>query len=249
MANSTTSEKNRAFEYLTGWKGIYADPRSPAGGVGPGHCRLPTPFGAGPSLALSKLGLHPNAFATKSNTGFPVATAPVVHRVQVSHLSDENLQRLYYFLKVSADKLQAAPNWKIVYVNAKTGDYFRRAPGAAKLQQLLDKKLGADFVPLLHTLISVATQAIDDSRRQDLTGAQNLGRASLAILLSLSGIATAVDIAGIVDPSIPKKFDDLTAAAFTDKNPIIDMLSNVIVSLGGKRFQEWSSTPSLIDYY
>jgi hypothetical protein len=56
---------------LAGWSGKIADPRSPAGGGGPGHTRSATPLGTASGLAPSQLGLRPWT-ATK----LPLGTIP-----------------------------------------------------------------------------------------------------------------------------------------------------------------------------
>src|ERR1700720_708004 len=83
---------------------------------------------------------------------------PAIHRVQISHLSDKNTKRLRNFLEEISEKLTKAPQWKVVYVNRRTGPYWRRAPGAVKLEKLG----GAEAFKLFDGFVSIGIQVIED---------------------------------------------------------------------------------------
>lgn len=173
----------------------------------------------------------------------PPSTPATMHRVEVSHLSDENVRRVRNFLEEISQHLISAPDWKVVHVNGRNGGYWRRAPGAAKL----GKALGPEFFPLFEGLLAVGLQAYEDSQRSDLDGEQKLGRASLALLVTVTPPLDLLWVAAKI--LFPTATDNFTAAIFTEKDPIVAGLSDAILWIGGKRFQEWSAKPSWIDYY
>jgi hypothetical protein len=186
-----------------------------------------------PPSSQSKPARQSNASLTRS----------MHHQVLVSRLTDQGIERLRMLVEGLAKHLVEAPTWKVVYVDGQNGAYWRRAPGAIKLENAL----GLQFFKLFGALLDVGLQAYADSQRSDLGGSQKLGRASIALLLSLNPIlALAFLGAKLVFPSAT---DRITADIFTDRDPLVQGLSNLIVSVGGKRFQQWSSKPSWIDFF
>lgn len=197
-------------------------------------------------MIVTRFGISPAPWPgeTSFSDGLAISTPATVHRVQISHLSDENLARLRNLLAEVSKQMVDAPNWKIIKVRMNSGRvYYRRAPGAAKLEPVL----GPEFFRMFSALLDTGIQAYEDSRRTDLGGAQKLGRTSLALL------------AGVVPPLglvllgakilFPTATDNFTAALFSTRDPLVDALANAIVWAGGRRFREWSTKPSWIDYF
>ena len=143
-------------------------------------------------------------------------------------------ERLINLGQEISTELIGAPNWKVVHVSGNNKDYWRRAPGA--------KEVGPAFEAVA-TLVSVSLQAFEDSKRTDLTGSQRLGRASLAVM---PGVSLIIGISSVV---APEKTDKFTADFFSSKNPVVDKLADVIVKIGGKKFQEWSVKPHWLDFF
>jgi hypothetical protein len=65
-----TSPKDqlKGLKFLVGWQGAIADPRSPAGGSGPGYSKSANPFGVDSDLILLLGGLHPAAPTNKTQS-------------------------------------------------------------------------------------------------------------------------------------------------------------------------------------
>jgi hypothetical protein len=77
--------------------------------------------------------------------------------------------------------------------------------------------------------------------------AQKLGRAPLAVLaLTSPPLGPVLTGARIM---FPTEANRLSAALFSDQNPIVPELSSAIVTIDGARFQQWSARPSSIDFF
>jgi hypothetical protein len=202
-------------------------------------------------MIVTRFGIIPDPPATFIRGGgdsLAPAPLPRSHRVEVSHLSEENIRRIRNFLEEVSKRLIKAPTWRVVYVNRKTGAYWRRAPGAAKLE----KALGPEFFRVFGALVDVGLQAYEDSQRSDLDGAQRLGRASLALLLALLPPLGLLWAGATI--LFPTATDNATAWLFSPGDPVVQGLSNFIFWvgeewMGEKRFEEWSTTPSGIDFF
>lgn len=146
------------------------------------------------------------------------------------------------FLKLTRE-LSDAPNWKVVPVKGhfRMGKWrppsYRRAPNAVKS--------GAYRLGLL---VGPAIQAASDWNRSDLSGFQKIGRYSISVL------ETAIPVIGVADLATSavfgdEKVEEFKSNIFSNKNPIVDFLSDKIVEIGGKSFQKWSAKPSWLDFF
>ena len=194
-------------------------------------------------MMITRSGIVVTSAWNQSNPGTNPLPLASHHKIEVSHLSDDNIQRIREILKTISEKIMHAPQWKIVYVNGKGGGYWRRAPGAAKIE----KALGSEFFELFGALASVGIQAYEDAQRTDLDGSQKLGRASLALLAAVTPPLGLVLTAATI--MFPTETDKFTAAIFSSKDPVVAGLSDAIVAIGGIRFQNWAAKPSWIDFF
>jgi hypothetical protein len=180
------------------------------------------------------------------------------YAIRVSHLSPAETKKLAQTFKTFVQKREApardaalgavpdiAASKLLVQVSGygNVAPYVRAAPGAKPLVDALGKESFA----LFGALIGLGLQAYEDSQRSDLSGAQKLGRTSVALLggaipplgLLLLGLSLAY----------PDQYDRITAEAFSDQDPVVQWFAGVIVNVGGKSFQQWSAQPSWIDFF
>jgi hypothetical protein len=115
------------------------------------------------------------------------------------------------------------------------------APGAKPLVDAL----GQDGFKAFGGVVSVGLQAYEDGQRTDLTGPEKLGRSSLAIL-GVTPLGWLMAGASII---WPQQYDQITKLAFSQNDPIVQGLANLIVNVGGNRFQQWSTQSSWIDFF
>ena len=106
------------------------------------------------------------------------------------------------------------------------------------------KRLGPECFELLGHLVSVGAEALEVSRRADLTPSQKIGRTSLELFLSVTPLGLVSLGASVL---WPEKTDRFKSAMFSD-NIVTNFMSDLIVNVGGKRFQSWSAKPSWLDY-
>lgn len=163
-----------------------------------------------------------------------------MHQVDVSKLTDKEIERLKNFLQAVAGEAIKAPTWHVVHVQNTSSSYWRRAPGAKKLME----KLGPDSFGLFGALVSLAIEAHTNSGRSDLSGSQKIGRASLDLLLSVTPLGLVALGASLV---WPEKTEQIKTA-LVSKNRVTEAIADKIVKFGGKRFEEWSAKPSWIDF-
>lgn len=172
------------------------------------------------------------------------------YAVRVSHLSDADNQRLKAFLQ---ELVKDAPSYAkaklLVHVSGygNVASYVRAAPGAKRLVDTL----GKDSFDLFGGLLAVGFQAYDDAQRRDLNGAQKIGRLGFALmtaapLFEAPPLAIAMFVVAV---ACPAQYDKVTAAFFTDQNPLVRGLADMIVRYGGKPFERWATQPSLIDFF
>ena len=163
------------------------------------------------------------------------------HRVHVSHLSDTEIQSLQNFLQALAGKAIEAPTWHhIVYVQTKTGSYWRSAPGAQKLLE----KLGPESFKLFGSLLSLGIEAYQNSQNSGMSPNQKMGRAFLDLLLTTTPLGLVSTGASIIWPEQTEQFKSQMFAP----NPVTNYLADQIVKFGGKQFQDWSAKPNWIDF-
>lgn len=165
---------------------------------------------------------------------------PIAHRVDISQMTDEEIERLKNLLQAVASEAIKAPSWHVVHVQKTSSSYWRRAPGAKKLLE----KLGPESFGLFGALLSLGIEAHTNGGRSDLSGSQKIGRASLDLLLSVTPLGLVAAGASILWPKKTEEFK----TALVSKNRATEAMADQIVKFGGKRFQEWSSKPSWIDF-
>jgi hypothetical protein len=161
-------------------------------------------------------------------------------------LSDDDIQRINTLLEQASN----APLWVLqprvfVRVNGykNVAPYTRAMPGQANVA----KVLGKEFFQLAGALLSVGFQAYDDWSRSDLDGSQKLGRASLALL---GGAVPPLGLIMLGAALIwPEQSDRFTKLMFSEQNPVVNGLANVIVQVGGSNFEQSSLRPSWIDFF
>jgi hypothetical protein len=184
------------------------------------------------------------------------------YAVRVSHLSDADAKRIKQTIeKFALDRKDVVRDTAIGAIPAyaesqllvkvagygKVAPYVRAAPGAKRIVDVL----GKESFQLFGAFLAVGLQAYEDSQRSDLDGAQRLGRASTALLTAAVGAEfppLGILLIGLAI-AFPDKYDAITAAAFTDRDPVVQWLGGVIVKVGGKPFQQWAAKPSLLDFY
>ena len=161
-------------------------------------------------------------------------------------LSDDDAARIRTILESKADApLKLAESKVFVRVNGykNVASYTRAMPGQANVAKLL----GKEFFQLAGALLSVGFQVYDDSSRNDLDGSQKLGRASVALL------GSAIPPLGLIMLGAaiiwPQQSDQVTKLMFSDKNPAVAALADLIVRVGGDGFQRYSLKPSWIDFF
>ncbi len=164
-----------------------------------------------------------------------------MHIVQVSQLSDSNKERIKTILDELANRMISAPTWKIVAVHSGQAIRLRKAPGANKLLE----KLGPKSFGLFGAALSVGLNALSDSKRTDLTPSQRIGRTSVDILISLTPLGV---LAFGLSLMYPDRQDYIKNWLFSTSSPHIQFIADQIVRLGGASFQEWSATPSWLDF-
>jgi hypothetical protein len=157
--------------------------------------------------------------------------------VRISSLRDDEIETIATFLAAIAPELVKAPMWPVVRVRRASGAYLRRAPGAVKLQS----RLGAEAFNLFGTLVGLGLEVVEQRRRSDLTGSQRIGRASL----ELTPIRLLLAGASLIAPEETDRFKN---SLFAGESVHVQALSDAIVRLGGRPFQEWSSKPHWIDF-
>lgn len=138
-----------------------------------------------------------------------------------------------------------------VFVNVRgyknVAPYTRAMPGKAGLAKVIGKEAfeGAGV------LIGVAFQAIEDAQDDTLTGPQRLGRASVAILEGV--VAVECPPIGLILLGLaivrPDLKDQATRWLFSDQNPVVRSLADVIDHVGGDGFQQWSLRYGSIDIF
>ena len=172
------------------------------------------------------------------------------YAVRVSNMSKADQDRLKTILEELAKSVpEAAKARLLVQVSGyrNVASYVRAAPGAKGIVDVL----GKDSFDLFGGLLATGFQAYEDSGRSDLNGAQRTGRVGVALLTTT--LAIECPPLGIVllgaAVMFPEQYDKITALAFTDRNPLVQGLANVIVQVGGKPFQRWATQPSLIDLF
>ncbi len=161
--------------------------------------------------------------------------------VGISTLSDGDVSRLQTLLQT----LASAPKWKIVQVQHKNSMYWRRAPGAKKLLDLL----GQDSFDLFGVLISLGIEVCTNSSKSTQSSHQRMGRAFLDVGISLACIECWPLFLVYSGASIiwPEKVDKFKTELFS-RNIATDFLSDQILKFGGKQFREWSLKPNWIDF-
>lgn len=181
--------------------------------------------------------------------------------VSISKLSDLDLRRIQAALnKFVADRkvsirdeaLSSVPQeifGKRLLVKVSgyknVSSYVRAAPGAKRIVDVL----GKESFFLFGALIAVALQAWEDSQRDDLSGSQKLGRTSLALL----GFALGAEFPplGLLLLALvlvfPNQYDRVTAAAFSDKDPVVQKMAGAMVKIGAKGFEQWRVTPGWVE--
>ena len=164
-----------------------------------------------------------------------------MHLFKISTLSESNQDRIKTLLESLAGKLIEAPKWKIVRVHSGQALRWRRAPGANKLLE----KLGPEAFDLFGALLSVGLSAYADSKRDDLTPSARIGRSFLDVLVSVSPLGPLALGASII---FPEKSDSIKSWLFMSTSPHVNYFSDLILRVGGERFQEWSTKPSWLDF-
>jgi len=120
--------------------------------------------------------------------------------------------------------------------------YVRAMPGRSRLAHTL----GKESFEGIGILIGVGLQAYDDWNNSNLSGAQKEGRASIAIL---DGTVLPVGIAHLGASLIwPNQTNEITANAFSSKDPVVNYLADFLVWAAGKQF-DWSTTPTWIEVF
>lgn len=92
--------------------------------------------------------------------------------------------------------------------------------------------------------VELAIEAHQLNKREDLTGAQKLTKASLSIV-------PGVGLVDLASTAVFGKSASEEASKWwaSERNPVVRGLSDLILKVGGRRFQEWSTQPSWLDYY
>ncbi len=156
-------------------------------------------------------------------------------------MSDSDIERIKTLLEALSHKMIEAPNWRVVRVQSGQSVAWRRAPGAAQLL----KKLGSDAFDMFRALISLGTNALKDSKRDDLTPSERIGRSSLELLISISPLAPLALGAALV---CPEKADWLKSWLFSSRSPHVNFFADQIVRIGGRSFQVWKVKPNWLDF-
>jgi hypothetical protein len=162
-------------------------------------------------------------------------------------LSDNDAQRVQTFLEDRVSNLPVTVLKPKVFIRVNgyknVASYTRAMPGQANLA----KTLGKDFFEGAAVLLSVGFQVYDDWSRDDLDGAQKLGRASLALL------GGAVPPLGLIMLGAalvwPEQSDRITKLMFSDQNPAVNALANLILQVAGPSFEQSSLKPSWVDFF
>lgn len=175
-----------------------------------------------------------------------MAEAATRNAVSVSRLTDADRERLKSYLEKLTEQAPDLARKRLMVRVSGYGDvasYMRARPGAKPLVDFL----GKDSFELFGGLLALGFQAYNDHQRDDLNGAQRVGRVGIALLGATVPPLGLVMLGASI--AFPEQYDKITADAFTDRNPLVRGIADVIVAVGGKPFQNWSVRPSVIDFF
>lgn len=166
----------------------------------------------------------------------------------LAQIPDTEFDRLAEFVSALNGLMLGAPKMKVVRVRGARYDYKRLAPGAKKLFD----RVGKDAFDGFAALIGVAIEAQNVIANSSYGLSEKFGRTSIA--LGLGTIGALGPVGSIISLAIsgacivwPEQMDRIKGYFFKS-NPVTNFLSDQIIKLGGKTFQNWASKPSIIDY-
>ena len=163
----------------------------------------------------------------------------------VHHLTDSDIQSIQALLEVLSSEAIKAPEWAIVHVQGASATFWRKAPGALRLEA----RLGANAFELFAGFITVGIEAWKDSQNPALPAHERIGRTSIDVLMI--PVSMALPILGYFAAGAsvlaPNKYDYIKSWLFSTKSPHVDAIADWLLQSGGKPLQSWLARQSWLD--